>query len=139
MKKTAILALFTFFLIACSNTNSDGIPNKGDESLTPLEVVNKRMKFYNEHNFDEFIKLYHKDVKIYTYPKRLVGTGSDRLGPIFKEPFEDKSISVEIVSQMHNGSYVINHELVTHDGEVTKYVSIYEVEKGLITNVRFVR
>ncbi len=40
---------------------------------------------------------------------------------------------------MDNGPYVINHELVTNDGKETKYISIYKVEKGLITNVSFVR
>lgn len=33
---------------------------------------------------------------------------------------------------MHNGSYVINHEIVTNEGKETKYISIYKVEKGLL-------
>ena len=56
---------------------------------------------------------------------------------IFKPKFAAKSIQVEIVSQMNNGSHVINHE-ITDDGTETKYISIYEVD-GLIKSVRFVR
>ncbi len=140
MKNTAILVLLVIFSIACNDSNnSSATVSKGDESLTPLEVVNKRMALFNENNFDEFIKLYHKNVKIYTYPEQLIGTGANRLASIFKSDFENKLVSVTIVNQMHNGSYVINHELVTYDDKETKYVSIYKVEKGLITNVRFVR
>jgi len=40
---------------------------------------------------------------------------------------------------MNNGIHVINHELVTEDGIETKHVSIYEINDGLITSVRFVR
>lgn len=104
-----------------------------------LEIVNKRMKFYNQHNFKDFIKLYAEDVKIYTYPEKLLGTGIENISSIFKSKFESKSIHVEIVSQMNNGKHVINHEIVTEKGMDTKYISIYEVNDGLISSVRFVR
>jgi len=97
------------------------------------------MNYFNEHNYADFIKLYNTNVKVYTYPDNLMGTGSERLGSIFKSDFESKSVAVKIVNQMENGAYVINHEIVTNDDKETKYISIYKVEKGLITNVRFVR
>jgi hypothetical protein len=106
---------------------------------TPLEIVNKRMDFYNQHNFIEFIKLYSSDVEIYTYPDKLLGTGTDNITSIFKPKFIAKSIKVEIISQMYNGNYVINHEIVSENGIQTKYISIYEVKDGLIKSVKFVR
>jgi hypothetical protein len=106
---------------------------------TPLEIVNKRMDFYNQHNFVEFIKLYAPDVEIYTYPNKLLGKGTDNITSIFKPKFIAKSVKVEIISQMYNGNYVINHEIVTEDGIQTKYISIYEVKDGLISSVKFVR
>lgn len=111
------------------------------ESLTqtPLEVVNQRMEAYNQHNFKAFIKLYADDVQIYTYPDKLLGEGIDHMTWIFKPKFEAASISVEIVNQMFNGNYVINHEIVTENGKQTKYISIYEVADGLIQSVKFVR
>ena len=106
---------------------------------TPLEIVNKRMDFYNQHNFIEFIKLYSPDVEIYTYPDKLLGTGTDNIISIFKPKFIAKSIKVEIISQMYNGNYVINHEIVSENGIQTKYISIYEVKDSLIRSVKFVR
>lgn len=142
MKKTIILSALLSLTLACTNgskTNSTSDNTQNYSDLTPLEVVNKRMALFNEHNYGEFIKLYNTNVEVYTYPTQLMGSGSDRLSSIFKSDFENKLVSVEIVNQMHNGPYVINHEIVTNDGKKTKYVSIYKVEKGLISSVRFVR
>lgn len=142
MKNITILSLLIFLLIACkdnSKISSTKSTQQNYSNLTPIEVVNKRMNYFNEHNYDEFIKLYNTNVEIYTYPDKLMGTGSDRLSFIFKSDFENKAVSVEVVNQMNNGPYVINHEIVTNDGKETKYISIYKVEKGLISNVSFVR
>lgn len=116
-----------------------GFAQEKNSKLTPLEIVNKRMHLYNSHDFPEFIKLYADDVEIYTYPNQLLATGTDNLASIFEPKFAAKSIKVEIVSQMNNGNYVINHEIVTDEGKETKYVSIYEVTNGLIKTVKFVR
>ena len=97
------------------------------------------MTFYNQHNFDQFIKLYAQDVKVYTYPDKLLGEGIDNIISIFKPKFKAKSIVVEIITQIENGNHVINHEIVTEENQLTKYVSIYQIENGLIKSVRFVR
>ncbi|WP_106794976.1 hypothetical protein [Aquimarina sp. Aq78] len=145
MKKVTMISLITLFIVTSCKENTQGTSNdtsttkQNYSNLTPLEVVNKRMNYFNEHNYDEFIKLYNTDVKVYTYPDNLMGTGSDRLASIFKSDFESKSVAVKIVNQMDNGPYVINHEIVSNNGKETKYISIYKVEKGLISAVSFVR
>jgi len=137
MKTIYQIILIGLLIIGCKEKTAK---NKISESIsTSLEIVNKRMNFYNQQNFEDFIKLYSDDVKIYTYPNKLLGTGTENITSIFKPKFASKSIHVKIVSQMDNGNYVINHEIVTEDGMETKYVSIYEVRDGLITSVRFVR
>ena len=108
-------------------------------NASPLDVVNQRMDFYNHHNFEKFIRLYSDSVKVYTYPDKFLASGKDNLASIFKPKFSSKSIQVKIVTQIINGNYVINQEIVTENGMDTKYVSIYEVRDGLITSVRFVR
>lgn len=140
MKKIARLIIVIFLLTGCNVNNKSKVEDTQNYSnLTPLEVVNTRMKYFNEHNYNKFIKLYNTNVEVYTYPGRLMGKGSDRLASIFKKDFENKSVKVKIVNQMYNGPYVINHEIVTNNGKETKYISIYKVEKGLIKSVSFVR
>jgi len=127
-------------LLGCkSDTKNKQGNQEGNSNLSPVEIVNQRMDFYNTHNFNEFIQLYADDVKIYTYPDQLLATGTDNIRSIFEPKFAEKSIQVEIVSQMNNGNFVINHEIVTEEGANTKYVSIYEVREGLIRSVKFVR
>lgn len=140
MKNLIFSILIITTLLGCNSDQANKQGNqKGNPNLTALEVVNKRMDLYNQHNFPEFIQLYANDVKVYTYPDKLLGTGTDNITSIFEPKFAEKSIRVEIVSQMSNGNFVINHEKVTENSTDTKYVSIYEVEDGLIRSVKFVR
>ena len=129
-KLNLILILFSFTSIFAQHKSAE---------TTALQIVNKRMDLYNQHDFEGFIKLYSPDVKIYTYPDKLLGDGIDNIISIFKPKFASKSISVEILNQIENGRHVINHEIVTENGVETKYVSIYEIDNGLIKSVRFVR
>lgn len=140
MKKLIFSILIVTQILGCNSDKTNREQTLSQNSnLTPVEVVNKRMDLYNQHNFSEFIKLYASDVKIYTYPDKLLGAGTDNITSIFESKFAAKSIQVEIVSQMNNGNYVINHEIVTEKGSETKYVSIYEVKDGWIRSVKFVR
>ncbi|MCH7785750.1 MAG: nuclear transport factor 2 family protein [Bacteroidetes bacterium] len=132
MKTTKILIVFLIWI-------NFGISLGQNLSTTALEIVNKRMDLYNQHNFEDFIKLYADDVKIYTYPDKLLGTGTENITSIFKPKFASKSIQVKIVSQMNNGNHVINHEIVKENEIETKYISIYEIRNGLIASIRFVR
>ncbi len=126
-----ILSIFIFTNVAFGQEKS--------EQQSPLQIVNKRMELYNQHNFEDFIKLYSDTIKVYTYPDKLLGNGIENIISIFKPKFKNKSISVEIINQIDNGNHVINHEIVTENEQKTKYVSIYQIENGLIKSVRFVR
>lgn len=108
-------------------------------SLSPVEVVDKRMRAYNEHDLEAFLDLYADDVRIYTYPEQLLTAGKAGLSSIFEPLFEAGQVTVIIHSQIEKDGYVINHETVDYGNEKIEYVSIYEVRGGLITSVRFVR
>ena len=98
------------------------------------------MKAYNNHDIDAFLKNYSDDIQIYTYPNKEIGKkGKEHLKSIFDPMFKEGKISVHVQQQITQGDYVINHEIVTYDGNDTKYVSIYEVKNGLIMSVQFVR
>lgn len=111
----------------------------GEPVLSPLEVVNKRMAAYNQHDIKVFSALYSDTVQIYTYPDKPLAGGKVHLQSIFEPMFSEGNIAVKIHQQIEKDSYVINHETVTDARNKTDYVSIYKVIDGLITEVRFVR
>ena len=131
MKNIFVLLIFTTSLVISSHSWS--------KELSPIEVVNKRMEAYNNHNFNGLIDLYAANISIYTYPDSKLAEGKENLESIFKPLFAEGKVKVKIVKQIENGSYVVNEEIVSYPNENKKYVSIYKVEKGLITEVRFVR
>lgn len=111
----------------------------GGSKQSPLEVVNLRMRAYNEHNLEAFLGTYAEDVEVFTYPTRSLGKGKQHIKKLFEDLFREGSVHVDVHHQITKDSYVINHETVMSGDRKTEYVSIYEVRKGLIRSVRFVR
>lgn len=110
------------------------------ETQTPVSVVNSRMDAYNRHDLTSFLNNYAEDVQVFTYPDIPLGNkGKVHLKSIFEPMFEEAKVSVKIIHQIAQGRHVINHEIVSYDGNEQKYVSIYEIENGLIKTVRFIR
>lgn len=126
---------YVFFLIAVFAQQVSA----GEPVLSPLEVVNKRMDAYNQHNLSAFLATYADTVQIYTYPDKQLAGGKAHLQSIFEPMFNEGNITVKIHQQIEKDSYVINQETVIYSGKKTDYVSIYKVVGGLITEVRFVR
>lgn len=130
MKKLFLILLVLLPIQALGNT----------QPKTALEVVNARMAAYNNHDLTSFLNTYSDSIQIFTYPNIPLGKpGKEHLAFIFEPMFKEKSVSVKIHSQITQGKYVINHETVTYDKSTQKYVSIYEVENGLIKSVQFLR
>lgn len=129
MKKLIALSfiLFSGSIFAQENTN-------------PLSVVNSRMDSYNRHDLTSFLNNYAEDVQIFTYPNIPLGNkGKGHLKSIFEPMFKEAKVSVKIIHQIVQGRHIINHEIVSYNGNEQKYVSIYEVENGLIKTVQFIR
>ena len=87
--KNVIFSIFiatTLFGSKSDKSNEDG-NQKGNSNLTPIKVVHKRMDFYNQHNYEEFMKLYAAEVNAFTCPDKLLGTGADTISSIFKSKF----------------------------------------------------
>ncbi len=110
-----------------------------DETQSPLTVVNQRMDAYNQHDLKRFLATYDEKVEVYTYPDKRLAEGKAHLQSIFEPMLKEGKVKVKIHHQIQKDSYVINHETVTYDTTETEYVSVYKVENGLITEVRFIR
>jgi len=133
MRNGFTLSLLTLALLF---TNT---PYSAEPEPTPLEIVNRRMQYYNDHRVDAMLELYGDDIAVYTYPDKLLGKGKAHLRRTLEEILADKSVRVTVTQQLAKDSYVINNESVSYAGKPTQYVSIYEVKGGLIRSVRFVR
>ena len=91
-------------------------------------------------NLNAFLALYADDIQVFDYPNKQLGqTGKAHLKSIFEPLFAAAAVHAEIHYQIEQGRYVINEETVTRHGELFRYVSIYEVDNGLISSVRFIR
>lgn len=130
--KSAVLILFVLSALTFPALSAE-------TKISPLDVVNKRMNAYNKHDLTSFLATYADDVEIYTYPNTSLAKGKGHVKSIFEPMFKEASVHVTIHAQLENDSFVINHETVEYLGKKTKYLSIYKVEKNLITEVRFVR
>ena len=106
---------------------------------SPLEVVNARMAAYNGHDLDAFLATYHPDVELLAYPDHPLGRGHAHLRMIFDDLFGGRSVHVQILHQEEMAPFVVNHEIVTYPDRAQRYVSIYDVQDGLIVSVRFIR
>ena len=99
-----------------------------------------RLLVDNAHDLEAFLETYSEEIQVFTYPDVPLGNkGKAHLGSIFEPMFAEGKVSVRIVHQIVQGKHVVNHEIVSYDGKDETYVSIYEVEDGLIKTVRFVR
>ena len=132
------------FLLGCGqgSTGEENESARGpepDRNATPLEIVNRRMSAYNRHDLEAFLDLYAGEVEIFTYPDRSLGKGKEHMRSIFEPMFTEGVVQVVVHHQIMKDSYVVNHETVTDGGDTTEYISIYEVEGGLIQSVGFVR
>ncbi|WP_395377571.1 nuclear transport factor 2 family protein [Marinicella sp. W31] len=107
---------------------------------SPLEVVNGRMSAHNEHNVEKFLAFYSENIQIYDFPDKPLGSsGKDHIRKIFTPLFHAQSVKTTVKSQMVNGRYVVNRETVVREGKTIEYISIYEVENGLIQSIRFIK
>lgn len=128
------IILSTWFLVGFVSLSA-----ASEVSVSPLSIVDKRMASYNSHDLEAFLSTYSEDVEIYTYPDTQLAKGKKHLKSIFEPLFKEGAAKVIIHHQFAKDSYVINHETVEYLGKETKYISIYRVEDGLISEVRFVR
>ncbi len=131
MLKTILL------LVLATSSATQAVPAMPPK-LTPLELVNLRMRHYNERQVEAMLALYDEEIAVYTYPDRLLGKGKAHLREVLVDTLKDSS-AVTLSHQIAAGSHVVSEETVTYKGKERHYISIYEVKDELIRSVRFIR
>jgi len=109
--------------------------------MSPQDIVQKQVDFYNNHDLDGFISTYHEDIKIYNLiDNSIILEGKEYLREKYSERFQVLKVHAEVQNRMVIGNRVIDHEHVTtiNTDSIVKAVAIYELEDALIKRVWFV-
>ena len=97
---------------------------------------------YNRRDLDAFMATYAPDLALYAHPDRPLTSGQEQARREYGTMFENvPNLHVEIANRIVQGSFVIDHEVVTGlpDGKEVRAVAIYEVREGKIQNVWFIQ
>ncbi len=112
------------------------------EATDVERVVQAQVDAYNRRDVDAFLATYAPDMKLYAHPDRLLSSGQDAARAEYTRFFAaNPRLNVAIANRMVQGSFVIDHEVVTGlaDGSELRAVAVYEVKDGKIQNVWFIQ
>lgn len=135
------LALLTIALLSIADLFSQtAIPvnNTQGKTSSPVDVVLAYVDAANRHDLEGFLALYSPGIKKYQFPATLASSGIDHMRKVYTKSFAEKNeIHIEVRSMIALGDKVISHDHVTGlpDGAEADETVVYQVEKGLITNM----
>lgn len=138
----ALVAAASIFFVTSSIAQDSDTRNHPDET-TPVEraaldVVARRTAAYNEHDIEAFLATYDENVRIYEYPDKLLGEGTERMRRIFGPQFAENDGLIVLHSQHVLEHTVVSDETVTFYGNTEHNIGIYTVRDGLIVEVRLI-
>ena len=103
-----------------------------------LAAVAQRNAAVNANDIEAFLSAYHPDFKIYEYPDKYLGQGTERMRDIFGPIFADGGAAVTVGDQMVLENTVVSAETLSLNGIAEDLISICTVENGQITQVRLI-
>ena len=123
------------------NPNNDQIALVAMPVVSEAErVVQQQLDAYNARDIDAFMDTYSDEIALYNFPDQLMGQGKGPMRTQYAGFFESApDLHCEIQDRIVIGNRVIDHELVTANGQQFTAVAIYEVENGKIAKVTFLR
>lgn len=109
--------------------------------MKPIELVELQLKYYNAHDVEKFVDVFHEDVEIYVLGENEpYMVGRDAMRERYSTRFESPDLHASVTNRMVKGNVVIDYEEVTGIGpDMVIAIAIYEVEDEWIKKVRFVR
>lgn len=106
---------------------------------SPEAIVQRQLNAYNAKNYKAFIGTYSDDVELYNFPNQLIGKGIDGLKRYESFFANTPNLYCEIKKRIILGNKVIDHENVRAGNNTLNAVAVYEIKKGKIAKVTFIR
>lgn len=114
---------------------------KADSLLkdSPEAVVQRQLNAYNARDIKAFMDTYSDDIELYNFPAMLTGKGMESIKAYESFFTNTPNLYCEIEKRIVIGNKVIDHEKVRAGNNTFSAVAVYEVEKGKIKKVTFIR
>ncbi|MDJ0837784.1 MAG: nuclear transport factor 2 family protein [Acidobacteriota bacterium] len=111
-------------------------------SIPPVEVVQRQLDAYNNHDMEAFLATYSPKIRILSFPdSKVMVEGMDQMRERYSVRFAPGSgVHASIINRMVFGDTVIDHERVlglSEPGVPVEAMAIYHVVDGLIETMWF--
>ncbi|KLN60126.1 hypothetical protein WH96_13115 [Kiloniella spongiae] len=111
-------------------------------TLTAVELAEKQLAAYNNHDLDAFCDCFSEDVEVqFLIDDEVLFRGKSALKVTYAERFSHPGLHAKLLNRIAVGRAVVDEEEVTGlvNGLSLHVLAIYEIEHGLICKVRFER
>ncbi|HKO81222.1 MAG TPA: amidohydrolase family protein [Chitinophagaceae bacterium] len=107
---------------------------------SPEAIVQRQLNAYNARNIDAFMDTYADDIELYDFPGKLSSKGKEEMRKDYADFFKNvNNLYCEIENRIVIGNKIIDKEKVRAGKRTFHAVAVYEVEKGKIKRVTFIR
>lgn len=86
----AVLVISTVNSPAQESRANDHLAAATSIEIEALSIIARRTNAYNDHDIEAFLATYDENVRIYEYPDKLLGEGTERMRRIFGPQFAEK-------------------------------------------------
>lgn len=118
--------------------NSNGTKLAIVAEVSPEYLAQEQLDGYNNRAINAFLKPYAENVKVYHYPTKFNYEGLDNMRKEYEDFFKNTTdLHCKLLNRIVHKNQVIDHELVTANGNTFKVVAIYTIENGKIVSVTF--
>ncbi|MFC3477383.1 nuclear transport factor 2 family protein [Halobacterium litoreum] len=99
----------------------------------PESVVDRQVEAYNDGDVAAFVAQFAEDAVVAEIDgEEPMAVGEAEIRELYGGLFESVEPTVEILSRMTLGEYVVDHERLEQGGEEREAVGVYRVREGVI-------
>ena len=136
MKKTSLFSVLLFLSIISFSQNTS--------QMTPEQIVQENLDFYNNRNIDGFMSSFSEEIKMYNHGDSTpTVVGKNQVRKVYSQLFEKSpKLHSTILKRIVIGNKVIDHESITGrngNKEILELVLIYEVANQKINRITVIR